>query len=210
MKIILCFIAAISGYLIGGINPAIVLSKAIYHKDIRTLGSKNPGFTNFKRVFGPKYAWFVFLLDILKSAILCLIFSRSFEIVFGSFSLGAAYTGFFTMLGHCFPLWYNFKGGKAFLAGAAAIWFIDYRVAAIAAGVMLILLFTTKYMSLSVIISAAMCPVMLIIFGTDNPFTVIICLLSVALLIWRHKENIKRLMNKSETKFSLFGKNKSR
>ena len=64
MKIILCFIAAISGYLIGGINPAIVLSKAIYHKDIRTLGSKNPGFTNFKRVFGPKYAWFVFLLDI--------------------------------------------------------------------------------------------------------------------------------------------------
>ena len=64
--IILFFAAALVSYLVSGLNPAIILSRAIYHKDIRTCGSGNPGFTNFKRSFGGRYAWFVFLLDIAK------------------------------------------------------------------------------------------------------------------------------------------------
>ena len=94
-KIILYVVGAVCAYLVGGINPAIVMSKLIYHKDIRTLGSKNPGFTNFKRVFGGKYAWLVFALDLLKSALLCVIFGPIFAKVCGSFSLGAAYVGAF-------------------------------------------------------------------------------------------------------------------
>ena len=71
---LLYLLAGAASYLIGGVNPAIVLSNLIYRQDIRTVGSKNPGFTNFKRVFGNKNAWFVFALDLLKSVGLCLIF----------------------------------------------------------------------------------------------------------------------------------------
>lgn len=146
-KAILYVFAAITAYLVGGINPAIVLSKLIYKKDIRTLGSKNPGFTNFKRVFGKKYAWLVFGLDLFKSALLCCVFGPVFSAAAGSFSLGAAYVGLFAMIGHAFPIWYGFIGGKCFSVGAAAIWFVDWRAALIAAGIMLILLFTVKIMS---------------------------------------------------------------
>ena len=66
---LLFVIAAITAFVFSGINPAIILSKLIYHRDIREEGSKNPGFTNFRRVFGNRYAWFVFALDILKSVI---------------------------------------------------------------------------------------------------------------------------------------------
>lgn len=206
MKIAIFFIAAVSAYLLSGVNPAIVLSNLIYHQDIRNLGSKNPGFTNFKRVFGSKYAWFVFALDILKSVLLCLVFGLLFKNILGMYQLGVAFTGFFAMLGHAYPVWYGFEGGKAFLVGAAAIWFIDWRVALIATGIMLILLFTVKYMSLSVIIAALSCPVTLLIFGAESGAVVVIVAISVLFLIYRHQENIKRLLNHTESKFSLFEK----
>ena len=68
-EIVLFIIAAVTAFIFSGLNPAIILSKVIYHSDIREEGSKNPGFTNFRRVYGNKYAWFVFALDILKSVV---------------------------------------------------------------------------------------------------------------------------------------------
>lgn len=208
MKIAIFLIAAICAYLLSGVNPAIVLSKLIYHQDIRELGSKNPGFTNFKRVFGSKYAWFVFVLDILKSVVLCLMFGWLFSAVGLSFQLGVAYTGFFAMLGHAYPVWYHFEGGKAFLVAAAAIFFIDWRVGLIAMGIMMILLFTVKYMSLSVIVAAISCPISLALFGADSWAVIVIVSVSTLFLIYRHKENIKRLLNGTESKFSLLDKKK--
>ena len=70
MKALAYIISAVFAYFVSGLNPAIIMSKAIYKKDIRTCGSGNPGFTNFKRVVGNKYAWFVFVLDILKGAVI--------------------------------------------------------------------------------------------------------------------------------------------
>ena len=203
-KAVLYIIAAVSAYLVGGINPSIVLSRLIYKKDIRTLGSKNPGFTNFKRVFGKKYAWLVFGLDLFKSALLCCIFGSVFSSVVGSFSLGAAYVGLFAMLGHAFPVWYGFMGGKCFSVGAAAVWFVDWRAALIAAGIMLILLFTVKIMSLSVITAAISCPVSMIAFGVQPTAVIVLCALSSALLIFRHKSNIKRLFKGKESRFYIF------
>ena len=72
-------LSGLCAYLLGGVNPAIVLSKLLYHQDIRTQGSKNPGFTNFKRVYGNRYAWFVLALDLSKAAILCCIFCPFFQ-----------------------------------------------------------------------------------------------------------------------------------
>ena len=149
-KMVLLFLlAGGSAYLISGLNPAIILSKLIYHDDIRLKGSKNPGFTNFKRVYGNRCAWYVFVLDILKSVLPCIIFAWLFEHSYGHWQLGAAYTGLFSMIGHIFPVWYGFKGGKGFLVEVGAVYVIDWRAGLIATAVFLILLFTLKYMSLS-------------------------------------------------------------
>ncbi len=189
-------------YLIGGINPAILLSRLIYHQDIRTLGSKNPGFTNFKRVYGNRYAWFVFVLDILKTAVLCAVFCPLFVMCDKAYALGAAYTGLCAMLGHAFPAWYRFRGGKGFLVGATAIWFIDWRTALVALAVWGLLLATTKYMSLSVICAAFVCPFILAVFGEPTDVC-LLCAAACLLLIVRHRENILRLYKGTESKFRL-------
>ena len=212
LSVIMLIIFPITAYLIAGVNPAIVLSKLIYKQDIRLLGSKNPGFTNFKRVFGSKYAWFVFFLDIGKSALVCGLAKWLFGRYFGEGQFGVAYTGLFAMLGHSYPVWYRFKGGKGFLVAAAAIWFIDWRVALIATVIMLTLLFTVRFMSLSVIVAGFSCPISLACFGfeggwvTMNVATFVCVVLAVLLMTYRHKANIKRLFAGTESKFSLFSK----
>ena len=207
---LLLIVCAVVSYLVGGVNPAIVLSRLIYHKDIRTLGSGNPGFTNFKRVFGGRYAWFVFALYISNAALLCVVFSLWFRHATGYFHLGAAYTGLFAMLGHSFPVWYRFRGGKGFLVAATTIWFMDWRVAAIAGAVMMVLLFTVRYMSLSVIVAGWCCPALLALFGTEHFAVIILCVASVLLMTFRHKANIQRLLAGTESKFYLrSGKPKS-
>lgn len=214
LSVIMLIIFPITAYLIAGVNPAIVLSKLIYKQDIRLLGSKNPGFTNFKRVFGGKYAWFVFFLDLFKSAAVCAAAAITYHLLFDEskdfkwFHFGGAYTGFFAMIGHAYPVWYKFKGGKAFLVAASAIWFVDWRVALIATVIMMTLLFTTKYMSLSVLIAGFSCPIALAIFGVKTPLTLVFCILSVLLMTYRHKANIVRLFKGTESKFSPFSKNK--
>lgn len=204
-KIFLFMISALVSYLVAGVNPAILLSKLIYHKDIRTLGSGNPGFTNFKRVFGNRYAWYVFALDILKNLILCLLFCPLFEKVMQDRALGAAYVGLFAMIGHAFPVWYRFRGGKGFLVGATVIWFIDWRVGLIAFAIWSILLSVTKYMSLSVIVAALSCPVSLLLWGTAHTATYFLCLAASLLMTIRHRENIKRLLSGKESRFHLKG-----
>lgn len=204
-KLFLFVFSALVSYLVAGINPAILLSKMIYHQDIRTLGSKNPGFTNFKRVFGNRYAWYVFALDILKNLVLCLIFCPLFQNILQDGALGAAYVGLCAMLGHAFPVWYHFQGGKGFLVGATVIWFIDWRVGLIAFAIWGILLFVTKYMSLSVIAAAVSCPVSLLLLGTAHTATWFLCLGASLLMIIRHRENIKRLLAGKESRFHLKG-----
>ncbi len=112
MKIFCFIVSAVFAYCVSGLNPAIIMSKAIYKKDIREYGSGNPGFTNFKRVFGNKYAWFVFALDILKGAVISVSAGLLFRQYVGSWQLGVAYAGIFALLGHAFPVFYGFKAEK--------------------------------------------------------------------------------------------------
>lgn len=199
-----CAIAALIGYLLGGINAAIIMSRLIYGEDIREKGSGNPGFTNFKRVYGlGAVAWSVMLLDILKTAVPVCAAMFIFGDMFGMGQFGAAFTGLFGMLGHCFPVWYGFKGGKAFMAGFGTIWFVDWRMALIATIVFLILLFTVKYMSVSACLSSLICPITLLVLGAESPAVIVVSALSAILVVARHKENFKRLLNGTESKFSL-------
>lgn len=202
MNLFLYISSAFCAYLISGINPAIILSNKIYHKDIRTCGSGNPGFTNFKRSFGNKWAWWVLLFDLLKSAVVVAVFADMFEKNLGLYQLGAAYTGLFALLGHAFPIWYKFKGGKGFLTYMSVIWFIDWKAGLIAVCLMIVLLLLTKYMSLSTVTAMLTCPITLFFTGASVS-TISLCAISVLFIAYRHKENFKRLANGTENKFSL-------
>lgn len=205
MKYILYVAAALTAYLVTGFNPAIAFSKMIYKTDIRTVGSKNPGFTNFKRAFGNKLAWWVLVIDLSKAALCVAVFASLFENYGMGYTFGAAYTGLFAVIGHAYPVWYSFKGGKGFLVCMSVIWFVDWRAGIIALAAMLILLFATKYMSLSTVCAMLTCPVSLIIFRADV-CALLLYTASVLFMTWRHRENFSRLIKGTERKFSLKGK----
>lgn len=200
MKELLYILAAVCGYIVAGFNPAITLSKMIYNKDIRECGSGNPGFTNFKRTFGNKWAWFVFAIDITKAAVVISIFAYLLSNEGVDFQFAAGYTGVFCMLGHIFPFQYKFKGGKGFLVCISTLFVVDWRAGLISLGIMIILLLTTKYMSLSTTLAMAVSPFVLILF--DLPMCVIATMsVSVVLVVFRHKNNYIRLFKGEETKF---------
>jgi len=202
MKIFLFIAAAVCGYAVAGINPAIALSKAIYKQDIRECGSGNPGFTNFKRTFGNKWAWWVLVLDLSKAAVAVGLFAWLLSLQDVDFQFAAAYTGVFCMLGHAFPFQYSFKGGKGFLVCLSTMYVIDWRVGLIATGMMVALLLTTKYMSLSTNVAILLCPILLIPFGASIPVILMATACAVFMAV-RHKENFKRLVQGKESKFSL-------
>lgn len=197
--------AAVCAYLISGLNPAIIFSKLVYKKDIRTMGSGNPGFTNFRRTFGGPLAWLVLVLDLSKSAVAVAVFAFLFKQYVGDYSLGASFTGLFAILGHAYPVWYKFKGGKGFLAYLSCVYFIDWRAGLIATAIMVILLAITKYMSVATVVGMLTCPVTLILFKADTP-TVLLCTAGVLFMTWRHKENFKRLAKGTESRFSFRSK----
>lgn len=206
MEYLIFPISAVSCYLLSGLNPAIILSKLLYGKDIRDCGSKNPGFTNFKRCFGMKTATIVFIIDLAKAAVCVSIFSLFFDRFLGIYQLGAAYCGLFCILGHSYPIWYGFKGGKSFLVYVSVILFVDWRCGLIAFALLTILLLTTKYMSLSAMLSVISTVISLAILGFSSYWVLILCSLQAAFIIWRHRANIKRLLTGTESKFSFKSK----
>ena len=207
MKIAVWIVSALAGWFIGGLNLAITLSKAVYHEDIRSIGSGNPGFTNFKRVYGSRYAWFVFAFDLLKSALPCLLFGLWFRSLGYDFRLGAAYTGLFVMLGHSFPVLYGFRGGKGFLVLLSELFVLDWRAGLISFAVLTVMLLTLRYMSLATMTALTAGAACLFIFGCGVPAALIYSA-CVLFMIIRHRENIKRLANGTESRFRLgSGKN---
>ncbi len=202
-------ITALLSYLISGINPAIILSRAVYGKDIRECGSKNPGFTNFKRCFGSKLAYLVMVLDLLKSALPCLACACVFSARWDAWQLGAAYACLFSVLGHVFPLWYRFKGGKGFLVCLSAAWVFHPLAGLTATCVMILLLLTLGYMSVATMLGLISALLVIPLLGLESIYAYILCAASVLIMIIRHKSNIVRLFKGKETKFNIFEKKKA-
>lgn len=205
MKIAIFIIAALVSYFIAAVNPAILLSKLIYKKNICEEGSKNPGFTNFKRVFGMRWAWLVFILDFSKAFLLEWLFGYLFELILGEGyrALGVAFTGMFAMLGHAYPVWYKFKGGKAYLVVLSTLWMLNWLVGLGCTLFMVLCVFIVKYMSLATLLSILIGAVLLPILKTPL-IPSIIYGLCVLFVIYRHKENIKRLLKGEESKTYFF------
>jgi len=220
MFILLVLITALPAYILGSINGAIITSKAFFRKDIRDFGSGNPGLTNFYRVFGKGGAVLVLLIDVLKTIAPVMFggwlfayytdmyitevwgiwpFNRFFDDSF----FGQALAGFFVMLGHCFPLFYRFKGGKGVMAIGAIVIVIDWRLALIAWGIFLIVTAATRYVSLGAMLGCIAFPVSMPIIGVGGIAELSIIILCVLLVLVRHIPNIKRLIKGEESKLIL-------
>lgn len=206
LAVLLFVIAGIAAYLICALNPAIIMARLIYKEDIRTKGSGNPGFTNFKRVYGNKVAWFVFGLDIGKTVLV--ILGGILLLTFWGFDryLVASFIGICSLFGHVFPVWYRFKGGKGFLVWAVAIFFCDWKAGLVALAMMALFLFTKRYMSLAVLMFCSSGTIAIIVFAAIShiPYfwpVILIMLAGTALVTIRHRENIVRIKNGTESKF---------
>ncbi|MDR0446076.1 MAG: glycerol-3-phosphate acyltransferase [Oscillospiraceae bacterium] len=203
-------IAALQAYIIGGVNGAIITSKYLYRRDIREHGSGNPGLTNFYRVFGKRGVLLMMVIDVAKTLAPVLIGGWLFSIpaltgtaLSYTAIFGRIYSGFFVMLGHCFPVLYKFRGGKAVLAAGVLLFSIDWRVSIIGWGMFLLVLLTTRYVSLAAIIGVWGYPIALAIFKIGGAPELALASMSALLLVIRHSGNIQRLIKRSEPKFSI-------
>ena len=194
-----------SGYLLGSLNTALIVGR-LFGQDIRRHGSGNAGLTNALRVLGKKAAVFVLAGDILKGVIACLIGLRLGVIVpssAGADSLSLLAAGAGAVIGHNWPLWFAFKGGKGALTAVTVLFMIDWRMALICLGLFAILVALTRYVSLGTV-SGTLCFLALSflpVFGHGFYFHIFAGLMA-AIVIVRHRENIRRLLSGTENKLS--------
>ena len=212
----LAVVIAVS-YLLGSINSAIIISKTIYHDDVRKHGSGNPGTTNMLRTFGKGAALMTLIGDMLKTA-LSILFAG---VVFGfyyyygiSMHNGFCYVaGLFSILGHVFPVYYKFKGGKGVLSTATMALILSPLPFAILLVLFVIIVAISKYVSLGSVSAIILYPVLLHgAFGfidslSENPIpeSGLIALSSIIvaiLTVWCHRANLQRISDRTENKIS--------
>ena len=195
LKLIL---AILFGYLFGSIPFALIIGKVFYNTDIRTKGSGNLGGTNAGRVLGKAAGISVTVFDTLKATIVILL-------VFQFAPQYAAIAGVFAAIGHSYPIFAQFKGGKAvssaagYLLGVAIIMSKVVELFIIPASLFFLLLKLTKYASLSSMVAATV-SIFIAYFVTQDFFLTFNFILIDILIIYRHRENIKRLLNGTERK----------
>lgn len=201
---LICFGSiAVIAYFLGCFNGAVIISKYILRDDVRNHGSGNAGLTNFHRTFGGPLMMLVIFCDVLKAALAVWIGS----IVFGNMMPGIALLGkywaaLFCLLGHMFPCMFEFKGGKGILSGGTIALMIDWRIALVVWGGFIILFLLTRYVSLGSVWAGASFP-FISWYCYPDPLIVVLAFLCGGLVVWKHRGNIKRLLNGTESKFQL-------
>lgn len=206
MNIVLVILAFLISYLIGSINFAILISKHYINDDIRNYGSKNAGMTNVLRTVGKKAAAYTVVGDTLKGFIPVFIF----KMLFLNYTeldplIGAYIAGYGAFLGHLFPIYYGFKGGKGILTGSGVMIAISPLVFVVLFIIFLIMTFITKIVSVGSICVALFLPLVFYLvqnYYGDFKVEYFICTTIFALmLLFMHRGNIKRLLNGTENKF---------
>lgn len=191
------------GYLLGGINGAILLSKLVEKDDVRRHGSGNAGFTNFFRNYGKRTSLLVILIDAAKAAVSCLLGGW----LLGKCGLrteGMLLGGLAATLGHDFPAFLGFRGGKGIVCGFATALVTDWRVGLILLAVFALVYFLTHYVSLASVLCALGLFVSFWLFYPGRPFVLILSGCLSALAIFLHRENIGRLVKGRERKTYFF------
>ena len=199
MTVFLLIVIAIESYVIGGVNGAIIVSKFLYHKDVRNYGSGNAGLTNFYRVFGPFGVALVLGLDIVKSVVAVLIGKLLMGIV-GAPTVGTVFSGFCLMLGHVYPIFYGFKGGKGVLCGCVVTFMVRWWIGALCLLVFFVVVIFTRYVSLGSMAGSIVFAPLVWIAGLGS-LEGLLALFCALLLVFEHRSNIRRLINHTEPKF---------
>jgi glycerol-3-phosphate acyltransferase PlsY len=197
-------VIAFAGYYLGNINGAVCVS-ALLKDDVRKHGSGNAGLTNFVRNYGWGYAALVVLIDVSKSVLACLLGKLMLE-PYGYPMEGTMVGAVAVSLGHDFPAFLGFHGGKGILCGISVAFALDWRCALIILGVFAVFFFTTGYVSLGSVMGALAFAISFAIFYWGNPFVAIGGVLVGLLAVVMHHANIGRLLNGTERKVSLFKK----
>ena len=213
--IALTVLFGVIAYLIGSISFSVIISKLKYHEDVRDHGSHNAGATNMLRTYGTKMGVIVLILDFLKG-VLAFMLAQAFV-----GESGACIAGVMYILGHCYPIYYKFKGGKGVATSIAVLLMMEPFSAAACILVFLVLVIGTRYISLGSVGAAFLAPVFvdslyryshMIVEEVDGelvakaiiptPFQTVAIVIIALLVIFKHRANIKRLVNGEENKFS--------
>jgi glycerol-3-phosphate acyltransferase PlsY len=185
-------LAAIAAYLLGSVSFAIVVSKVMRLPDPRSYGSKNPGATNVLRTGSKAAAILTLIGDAAKGWL-------AVWLAFLYVPEAAPYVALAVFLGHLFPLYHRFQGGKGVATAAGVLLGIDWRIGLGTIGTWLTIAFFLRYSSLAALVAAAFAPFAVAVVLGVNAFLLAVLLMS-ALLVWRHKENIARLIAGTESR----------
>ncbi len=211
-------LCGVIGYLLGSFNGAILISRWIRKEDIRTKGSGNAGLTNFYRNYGGMDTLLVLLIDVGKTVLACFVGGWIIKAAgFASEDFLLDWTdeaqmlcGGFSVIGHIFPIWFRFRGGKGILTCATLAAFVDWRIICILLGVFLVVVLLTRFVSLGSIVGCLVYP---FLFWWRYPqenkiMMTIMAICLAALAIGMHHTNIKRLLHGEERRFSFHKKKK--
>lgn len=195
LEVIFIFIAA---YLLGSIPSGLIVGKAFYGIDIREHGSGNLGGTNTFRTLGKKAGFIVTIADILKGTLAALL------PFFFDLGIHEVIVGIFAVIGHMYPIFAGFKGGKAVATSAGVVLAFVPLMFAVVVVVFLISLFITQYVSLSSMIGGIVALIYALIIG--DPILITIVAIMTIFIIYRHRTNISRILQKTEPKVNFFKK----
>ena len=208
-------IAAALGYLLGSINSAILTVRVLKHEDVRKFGSGNAGLTNTLRCFGKLCALITLIGDLAKGVVavfLSEIIGTALQGPSADLYLLGCVAGCFAIIGHVFPLYHGFKGGKGVLVGVSIFLVLDWRVFCVLIVIFAAILAVSKYVSLASIISACLCPFLTALaqyllpmrqtyslgqIGVHFALTVVMA----GMIVFMHRSNIQRLRDGTERRF---------
>jgi glycerol-3-phosphate acyltransferase PlsY len=187
-------IVAITSYLMGSIPFGFILTKIFLKKDIRDIGSRNIGATNALRTGNKSLGYGTLLLDVLK-AIIPVIYTKL------NYPDYIFITSMFVFLGHVFPLWLKFKGGKGVAPYVGILFSINLIYGIVFVSIWIITFLISKYSSLASLIASFTIPIYLLFFNNEN---LIFFSIMFVLIFYTHRENVKRLKNKEENKTKIY------
>ena len=191
-------LVAVSSYLLGSISFAVIVSRMFRLPDPRSYGSHNPGATNVLRTGNKLAAALTLLGDSLKGWLAVAMTSRAAPIL-GLGEVHIALAGLLVFLGHLFPAFYRFKGGKGVATALGVLLALDWRVGGAAAVIWLTLFASTRTSSVAALVATVGAPIVAYYFRGADLRTGVIFLVSL-LVVWRHKDNIARLLMRRETR----------
>lgn len=191
-------LSVIIAYLLGSIQVSVILSKLFKFPDPRSRGSHSAGATNVLRTAGKNQALITLIGDVLKG-----VFAVLIAIILHAIPFFWACAALAAVAGHIFPCFFHFRGGKGVATGLGGLLMLSPFIAILLAVIWLIVVLGTRYISLGSLITAAASPILILIFSSERTAYFIPILVMACLIIWKHKDNIKRLRSGTESKVTL-------